>query len=104
MIVVSQHFSSQLIKIRINQLSFIEDIVFLMGFFLSLSGRDGAFIGQNIETAEREELVDAGGELLHGEGVSLLNKILYIIKETANSAFKSTDGFFIQIIFSDIDI
>lgn len=93
MIVVFQHFSSQLIKIRINQLSFVEDIVFLIGFFLSLSGRDGAFIGQNIETAEREELIDTGGKLLHRKGVFMLNQILYIIKETANSAFKSTDGF-----------
>ena len=36
--VLLQHFSGSLIEIGVDQLSCVEDIVFLIGFFLSLSG------------------------------------------------------------------
>lgn len=84
--VISQHFSGGLIKIGIDQLGFVENIIFLIGFFPGLSRGDAAFIREDMVTSERQEFVDTSGELFHGKGVFAFDQVFDVIEETGNGA------------------
>ena len=103
-IITSQHFSGSFIKIRIDYLGFVEDIIFLIGFFSGLSSGDAAFFREDLVTPERQEFVDTSGELFHGKGVFAFDKVFDVIEEPGNGALQAADGFFIQVIFGDVDI
>lgn len=54
-----------------------------------------AFAFQDLVFAERKELIDAGSELLHGEGVLTLDEVLNVIEVTGYGAFQLADLLFV---------
>ena len=68
------------VKVGDDALRFVECVVFCFGLLFCGRGGNASLIRQNVIAAESEKFVDAGGELLHREGVFALNQIFNLIK------------------------
>ena len=62
----------------------VEDVVFGFGFGVCLCFGDTAFDRQDIVAAESEELVYAGGKLLHVKGVLACAEVFNVVEIASN--------------------
>ena len=92
------------VEVGDDALRFVESVVFRLGLLFCCRGGNTPLIGQNVIAAESEKFVDAGGELLHREGIFALDQILDIIEIAGDGALKLTNLLRVQIILGDGNI
>ena len=79
------------VEVGDDALRLVESVVFRFGLLFCGRGGNAPLIGQNVIAAESEKFVDAGGELLHREGIFALDQILDIIEIAGDGALKLTN-------------
>ena len=91
------------IEIGNNLLSLIEFKILRFRFLLSVLARNQslAMVRENIVTAERRELIDAGGKLFHRKGVLPRDKVFNLIEIPGHSPLQSAYIFLFQIVLGD---
>lgn len=83
-------------------LRFVERVVLDGGFFLRSTLRDSAFVGQNLVFAEREELVDAGGEGFRCEGVFAFDQVFDVVEKARKQAFEPPNLRLRRVVFATV--
>lgn len=94
-----QHSTDLFVKVGINTLGFIEDIVFAFRLFFCLGGRHLSLVRKNLITAESQEFIDACRELSHIECIFALDKVFNVIEKSCHRTFQLTDFFLIQKLY-----
>lgn len=95
---LSEHTSDFLIKIGINLLGGIEEIVFSFCFSFGLSGRNASSIRKNPIVVKGQEFVNACSKLFHIKHIATFNLSFYVIEIRSNGAFKLTNFFLCEIV------
>ena len=89
------------IKIRLNGLRAVEDIIFSIGESFRLRLGRLSFVRQNLVATECEKCVHACGELLHRERILAIDQILNVVEEASDRPLQPFDFLFLQIVFGD---
>ena len=92
------------IKIRLNGLCAVEDIIFSISESFRLRLGRLSFVRQNLVATECEKCVHACGELLHCECVLAIDQILYVVEKACDRPLQPFDFLFLQIVFGDDDV